>query len=157
MNTIGQRLKDIRLKVGATQMVFASKLGTTQSFLSSAEKDKWPPTEAMLDLLALNYGVNKQWVLTGDGEIFLEGYISKVEPETISNVVINNYELLEMIIMHVENYLASKGKVATPAAKAKFIIYFYKHFTKNRDISDLKDVKKRIESSIDVLATVVED
>jgi transcriptional regulator with XRE-family HTH domain len=157
METIGNRLKTIRLKAGATQTIFASKIGTTQSFLSSIEKDKAVPTETMLDLLSLSYGVSKQWLLTGDGEIYTEGYVAEIDPSVAAlNQKMNNIELLEQIIMYVEKYLIDSRKKATPAAKARFIAYFYKHFTKNDEINyDSKEVKRKILSSIDVLATVI--
>ncbi|MDR1200731.1 MAG: helix-turn-helix domain-containing protein [Tannerellaceae bacterium] len=157
MGTIGNRIKAIRLKSGATQTIFASKIGTTQSFLSSIEKDKAVPTEAMMDLLSLSYGVNKQWLLNGDGEIYSAGYIAEIDPSTASfDQKMNNIELLEQIIIYVEKYLIDSRKKATPAAKARFIAYFYKHFTKNDEINyDPKEVKRKILSAIDVLATVI--
>lgn len=155
MSTTGNRIKTVRLKIGATQTAFATKLGTTQSFLSATEKDKWPPTEAMLNLLSLNFGVNKQWILTGDGEMFNDDYLNEVDPDASLGIKMSNYELLELIIMYIEKYLAENNKNATPAAKARFITYFYKHFTKDDTSYDPKEVKKRIEGSIDVLATVI--
>ncbi|GAB1536723.1 hypothetical protein ADMFC3_23540 [Geovibrio sp. ADMFC3] len=155
--TIGSRIKSIRLKNGANQTVFATKLGTTQSYLSAVEKGKNEPTESIINLLSLNFGVNKEWLLTGAGEPYNEGYLNEVDPETPLNVRISDYELLELIIMNIESYLVEKKKVVTPAAKARFIMYFYKHFTKDNPNYDAKEIKKRIENSIDVLATVIGD
>lgn len=154
-STIGNRMKAVRSTVGVTQTLFASNLSTTQSFLSAIEKDKTPPTESILNMISLNYGVNKEWLRSGKGEMFNEGYMYVLATNTIRSTSIINYTLLTQIIMYIEKYLVDNNKKATPEAKARFIANFYKYFVDNYNSPTQRDVKQRIESSFDVLATVL--
>lgn len=68
---IGSRLKAIREEVGILQAEFAFKLGVARSTCSRAEKGECIlPTEAMQEL-AKSFNVSLNWLLLGQGEMFL--------------------------------------------------------------------------------------
>ena len=148
---IGKRIKEIRTELGIKQGEFAEKIGSTQSFLSHAERGRYKPTESMLNRMEVNSGMNRSWVLTGKGDKCGKDYISEITPEP--SLKMTKLDLLETIIMYVESYLVEKKKKLTPAAKAKFITYYYKHFM-NTETVDAKEVKRIVDGSIDILSTV---
>lgn len=148
---VGKRIKEIRTELGIKQGEFAEKIGSTQSFLSRTEKGRYKPTENMLNLMGVNYAINREWILTGNGDKFGKDYISEITPEP--SLKMTKLDLLETIIMYVEGYLVEKNKKLTPAVKAKFITYYYKHFM-HAETVDAKEVKRIVDGSIDILSTV---
>jgi DNA polymerase V len=77
---IGQRIKAIRSHYHLNQLDFSSKLGISQSFLSTVERDEQVPGgEVILALKRYYPNVSAEWLLTGDGEMFLtEGDKKKI-------------------------------------------------------------------------------
>lgn len=67
---IGQRLKIVRIEIAhQSQEEFASVLCMTQSNLSMLETQKYLPSCMILYLLHETYGVNLNWLITGQGEM----------------------------------------------------------------------------------------
>lgn len=66
MNT---RLIELRKSLGLKQDEFAKKLGFSQSNLSYIEKGKIPLTEANIRLICLTFGVNREWLVNGTGDM----------------------------------------------------------------------------------------
>lgn len=67
---IGERLKHLRKENHLSQKELAILLGTSQGYISDIEKDlKKPGTEFLLSLKRF-LGVNLDWFLTGEGDVF---------------------------------------------------------------------------------------
>ena len=69
MNT---RLKEIRLKKGLSQDEFSKKLGISRSHVAGLEGGRKTLTERLLNDISREYNVNKQWLISGDGEMFID-------------------------------------------------------------------------------------
>ena len=74
------RLKQIRKKLGCNQNEFAEKLGISVSNISSYEAGRRNPSDAVINLICEKFSVNKEWLETGNGEMFIQ----KTENEKIS-------------------------------------------------------------------------
>ncbi len=61
-NSIGERIRIIRMKAGCSQKEFCSILDIPQSTLSSYETDKLQPTVATLISIAKKYHVSMDWL-----------------------------------------------------------------------------------------------
>lgn len=70
MESIGNRLKFFRKKKNLNQGELAVKLGVTQATVSKIEKGIREPTEPLIKLLEYTFGLNKEWLLTGKGEMY---------------------------------------------------------------------------------------
>ncbi|WP_282000997.1 LexA family protein [Geotalea uraniireducens] len=66
---IGRRIKALRQAKGLTQKEFSDSLGIVQGFLSSIERGKKSPSDTLLIALCHYYGINKEWLTTGRGEM----------------------------------------------------------------------------------------
>ncbi len=68
---IGSRFKEVRKNLGYSQKEFAKLLGIGLTTLKDYEREKFTPkTEAVLKLITL-FNINPNWLLTGQGEMFL--------------------------------------------------------------------------------------
>ncbi|NLW46995.1 MAG: helix-turn-helix transcriptional regulator [Firmicutes bacterium] len=76
---IGARIKQIRLYYGVTQEDICQALGITQGHYSKLESGPNEPTETFLLAMKARFGVDPNWVLTGEGEMLIssEKYIAE--------------------------------------------------------------------------------
>lgn len=66
---IGRRIKELRQARELTQKEFADSLGIVQGFLSSIERGKKSPSDTLLIAMCHYYGINRDWLMTGRGEM----------------------------------------------------------------------------------------
>lgn len=102
---INGRLREIRLKIGDSQAVFAPKLGTNQSTYSKYELEgRIVPDDIKSKLYSL--GVSLDWLVTGEGTMFRSGD-SFEEENTICSV---NNEDKYTYLVPMTNLKVSAGK-----------------------------------------------
>src|SRR5690606_17064831 len=68
---VNSRLKQVRKTFKMNQKEFADKLGYKQSSISELENGVKNISKAIIYSLEKELGVNPQWLLDGDGEMFL--------------------------------------------------------------------------------------
>ena len=66
-----QRLKLIRKTLGLNQTDFAKHLGITQTAYSMIENGNRPLADKYIKVICSIFNINKNWFLTGEGEMFL--------------------------------------------------------------------------------------
>lgn len=67
MDTVGERIKEIRKKFKFTQAEFAKELGISQNHISSIENGKENPSPLLLKFIGFKFDVNEDWIATGIG------------------------------------------------------------------------------------------
>lgn len=70
MNEINTRILLIRQCLGLSRRAFGEPLAASDSVIKNLENNLTAPKPAFIDLLCRTYNVNKQWLLTGEGEMF---------------------------------------------------------------------------------------
>lgn len=83
MNEINTRILSIRQGLGLSRRAFGEPLAASDSVIKNLENNLTEPKPAFIDLLCRTYNVNKQWLLTGEGEMF--------------NALTNNDQLAEFV------------------------------------------------------------
>lgn len=69
---MNNRVRYIRKTLGITQMQMSKDLCLSNGYLSKIELGQQPVNERLVKLLCDTYFVNKEWLLTGEGECFCE-------------------------------------------------------------------------------------
>ena len=69
---IGKRLRLIRERIGITQAGLGDKLGIQSQHVSKYERGETVPTWENLIKLTESYDVNINWLLTGEGEMYID-------------------------------------------------------------------------------------
>jgi SOS-response transcriptional repressor LexA len=69
-----ERFAIVREKIGQNTKDFAASLGMESTTVSSIESGKREPSKEVLCNLASKFAINLNWVLTGEGEIFLSNH-----------------------------------------------------------------------------------
>jgi transcriptional regulator with XRE-family HTH domain len=67
---IAERIKQLRAVLHLTQADFGRRLGVSRDVINNLERARVEPKDVFLDHLCLIFGVNGQWLATGEGEIF---------------------------------------------------------------------------------------
>lgn len=66
---MNNRIKEIRKKTGLSQQKFADKLEISRGNIAAYEVGKNAPSDAVISLICSRFNVNKEWLLTGKGEM----------------------------------------------------------------------------------------
>jgi transcriptional regulator with XRE-family HTH domain len=69
---IADRLRVLRKSLNLNQTEFAKRLGVTFSAISLMELGKTNLTDQNINLIRLTFGVNEEWLRSGEGEMFNE-------------------------------------------------------------------------------------
>lgn len=94
--TIGGRIKKVRRELELTQTEFASRLGLTQNTVTRYETGDRNPSTAVLSLIVKAYGVNEEWLRTGEGEMFIAA------PSGVLNALAQEYGLRQKDYVLIE-------------------------------------------------------
>ncbi|GHU32575.1 hypothetical protein FACS1894172_09460 [Spirochaetia bacterium] len=104
MNTIQNRLIELRKSLKLTQAEFAEKLDITQATVSARELGKIGMSDKEIKSLCNEFGVNEMWLRTGEGDVFyrslpsksaLLDVIEKLSPPMQDFILETAYRLLE--------------------------------------------------------------
>lgn len=66
VETLGKRLKELRIEKGLTQVELARAIGVGKSIISMWEKDQCEPGASKIDALALYFNVTCDYIIRGD-------------------------------------------------------------------------------------------
>jgi len=71
-SSIRERIKAVRKALGMSQRDFCRGIFLSQSFYGQIETGRKTPNERVYELISNKYNVNKNWLTTGQGEMFRE-------------------------------------------------------------------------------------
>lgn len=76
MNTneekICERFKKVRTSLKMKQGDFAKEIRTTQGHVSDIENKRKGVSDRVAEIICLKYGINEEWLRTGNGEMYNE-------------------------------------------------------------------------------------
>ncbi|GHV37154.1 hypothetical protein AGMMS49546_04110 [Spirochaetia bacterium] len=99
-NGINQRIFQIRKFLGYTQEKFAAGISLSRSALAVIEINHRKANDRIIKMISLTYGVNENWLRTGDGEMFDIGNDRKLER------IIRNFNKMDDLLQdYVMKYL----------------------------------------------------
>lgn len=67
MDSVNNRFKEVRKRLGFNQKDFASELGISQTHVSSIENGKDNPSTSLLKLLSIKFNIDEEWLISGVG------------------------------------------------------------------------------------------
>lgn len=65
-----EQLKKLRKYLDMTQQSFADKIGMKQNTIAQYEMGRTNPSDAIVFSICREFGVNENWLRTGEGEMF---------------------------------------------------------------------------------------
>lgn len=70
--TIGERIRNARKASGLTQAALAEKVRLKRNTIANYETGNIEPSERSVADICAVLGINKQWLLTGEGEMLIQ-------------------------------------------------------------------------------------
>ena len=70
MEDLGQRINRIIRELGIKKIEFAERINVSQAFVSQLTKGVSQPSDRTIADICREFGVNEEWLLTGQGEMF---------------------------------------------------------------------------------------
>jgi len=67
-----ERITELRKAMGMTQQQFADGIGVKRGTVANYEIGRNNPTETVLQMICRVYGVRREWLDTGEGDMFVE-------------------------------------------------------------------------------------
>ena len=95
---ISERIKSIRKDNKLSQSTFGEKLGTSRDVISNIEIGRVEPNGMIINLICSTFNVNKEWILTGEGEAYS---ISKEDDDlmkAVAEISLSDNEKLKRIV-----------------------------------------------------------
>ena len=87
---MNERIKKLRKQLHLTQDEFGNKLGVANSSISNIEKNRYGITDQMIKLMVKEFGVNENWLRTGEGEMFPEFDRANSIAEHVAQIIKEN-------------------------------------------------------------------
>lgn len=70
--TINERIRELRERLNISQTEFAENLGSGRGIIKNIEEGRTLPKPQLIDLIARVFNINRTWLETGEGEMFVE-------------------------------------------------------------------------------------
>lgn len=67
---ISERFKQLRGELGKSQTEFGAGIGVSRSVINNIERGVTEPSDVFLNHMCVIYNVNREWLETGEGEMF---------------------------------------------------------------------------------------
>ena len=94
---MNQRIKKVRMKVDLTQNAFGEALGISRAAVQKLESGENNPSEQTIRAICEKFGVNRQWLETGDESI--QPYEREPDLETEGRSLLKNEPPVKQAVM----------------------------------------------------------
>lgn len=94
---MNQRIKKVRMKVELTQNAFGEALGISRAAVQKLESGENNPSEQTIRAICEKFGVNRQWLETGDESI--QPYEREPDLETEVRSLLKNEPPVKQAVM----------------------------------------------------------
>jgi len=78
--TIGDRFKELRENLHFNQSELARLIEANPSIISDIERGEKEPSKKIISALIIKYQINSNWLLTGEGEMFIKTAGNEIAP-----------------------------------------------------------------------------
>ncbi|AEF86781.1 helix-turn-helix domain protein [Treponema primitia ZAS-2] len=90
MSTVYERIKEIRTRLGISQVEFSERIFIGKSFYGDIEIGKKKVNKRIIFIISKQFNVNEEWISTGEGEMFTDN-----PPDIRKEKLLNIYNQLE--------------------------------------------------------------
>lgn len=97
---IGDRMKKLRKALDLTQTAFATRIGSVQNTVTGYESGRRNPSAPVISLICREFGVNEEWLRTGNGEMFVPSPTTELDAlaSKYPNMTHETYVLVEKLV-----------------------------------------------------------
>ena len=67
---VEERIRELRKSLKLSQSAFGEKLGVSRDVINNLEQGRVAPSDLIINMICAKFGVNEDWLRSGDGEMF---------------------------------------------------------------------------------------
>jgi transcriptional regulator with XRE-family HTH domain len=140
MSSIGERVRKIRTELKLSQQKFGEKLKVSKSHISNIELGGDYPSDMLIKLLGIEYGINEEWLKYGTGERNVNAEVD--EGKTIQNIddyakqIYDNHQKYLRLIALLAPDAAKNGKIPFEEEPDLMNMISYLHYCFSRAAGD---------------------
>jgi transcriptional regulator with XRE-family HTH domain len=90
MKTVYDRIKEIRIELGISQVEFSKRIFVSKSFYGDIEIGKKKINDRIIFIISKQFNVSDEWIKTGKGEMFID-----TPPDIRKEKLLNIYNQLD--------------------------------------------------------------
>lgn len=99
--TVNERVKMVRKTLKMSQVEFARAIFISNGYIAEIESGHCAPKDRIIRLISLTFGVNENWLRTGEGAMFYKSAAEKIERIlTLFNEMPAKYQ--DYVVLQVE-------------------------------------------------------
>ena len=91
---MNERIKQLRKELELNQTEFGAKIGLSQTAIHLIEKGTTQLTSKQIKPICSIFGVNEDWILTGEGEMFRDNTLLNLIDATVAELTPQNQKYL---------------------------------------------------------------
>lgn len=110
--TIGERIQKLRKTLGLTLEQFGARVGVKKSAISRIENGTNNATEQMKASICREFNVNKDWLLYGNGDMFLSMSKKEQVAYIVGKTLNNDDEFIQNVFITLGNLSPDEWEVA---------------------------------------------
>ena len=100
---VSKRLKELIEELGVNQTEFAAAIGTTQNTINAYFTNRRQLTEGMAAKIGLKYGINPQWLLSGEGQKYNENQTSQLQKANQLKQIASIRETIQQLTQQLDD------------------------------------------------------
>ena len=109
---MNERIKEIRLSFGLTQVEFGRRIGVKQSAVTGYENGNRQPLDTVITSICREFGVNETWLRTGEGPQFVEVTRAEQIQQMVDDIMRDHPEAFRRRFVTALAGLDDKGWIA---------------------------------------------
>ena len=109
---MNERIKEIRLSFGLTQVEFGRRIGVKQSAVTGYENGNLQPLDTVITSICREFGVNETWLRTGEGPQFVEVTRAEQIQQMVDDIMRDHPEAFRRRFVTALAGLDDKGWIA---------------------------------------------
>lgn len=98
MNTMNERIRQLRLKLNLSQAVFGSHIGMSRDEIKNIEYKKTTLKDNKIPLICSAFNVSEEWLRNGEGDMFIELSKDADFLQIMTQIQVSNDELIKSIL-----------------------------------------------------------
>jgi transcriptional regulator with XRE-family HTH domain len=107
--SVNQRFREARKALKLSQKDFAKALCLSNTYIADIENDHRRVNDRIIKLVSMVFGINENWLKTGEGEVFYKSPDEKITRlVNIFNELPGDFQ--DFALMHVERLLDLRKK-----------------------------------------------
>lgn len=83
---MNERIKSVRTALKLSQTDFAEKISVSRSAICKMESGENSPSEQTVQLICKEFSVNKEWLLSGKGKMFIDKSKDEIISEMLGDI-----------------------------------------------------------------------